>query len=426
MEYFKFENEFENALEMFTVNDTDYDNVIRAIISFYPPVEGSEHIIEKDGIDGKVVTTAGGVLLGKMSFKMLTDQFDISGFELVTNTSSPQTGVKVNLDAKTCFEAPPTFRFADVTASKDADLTNIVLSSGENNEDVPEESTYKEYDLTPTFDKETKNYEVILLEYLDAIDITATQSDTNATMKISIPKHDEDGNLVYEDDGTTIMYEEKELKNGIPLEVILNKLGEPDTKLTINVTAEDGATKNTYEVLIKRPYGIIKGNVYTPHTTATTGTYKSDIRIYKSDDVATVIDWSTIVSGATDDVHDKLLTLKSQDYITEDDGTYEIYVIPGTYDVLLDKGGYLDHIYTSKTVNEGDTIDLGQKELLAGDLNKDGSIEISDLSLLLNLFGIESADSMFDSIYDFNEDSVIDISDLSILLSDYLETRCIE
>ena len=182
MEYFKFENEFESALEMSTMNDTSNDNVIRAVFSFYPPVNETEHIIVKDGVDGKVITTTGGVLLGKMSFKMLTNQFDISGFELVTNTSSPQTGVKVNLDAKTCFEAPPTFRFSDETSSNDADLTNIVLSSGKNNEDEPEESTYKEYDLTPTFDKETKNYEVVLLEYIDAIDITATQSDANAKM----------------------------------------------------------------------------------------------------------------------------------------------------------------------------------------------------------------------------------------------------
>ena len=208
--------------------------------------------------------------------------------------------------------------------------------------------------------------------------------------------------------------------------MILNKLGEPDTKLTIIITAEDGITENTYEVFIKRPYGTIKGTIYTPHTTSTTGIYKSDIRIYKSEDVETVIDWNTIVSGTTDDVHDKLLTLKSQDYVTKDDGTYEIYVIPGTYDVLLDKGGYLDHIYISKVVNEGDIIDLGTKELLAGELNKDGSIEISDLSLLLASFGITSSDATFNPDMDFNEDEVIDISDLSILLNDYLETRHIE
>ena len=52
---------------------------------------------------------------------------------------------------------------------------------------------------------------------------------------------------------------------------------------------------------------------------------------------------------------------------------YEIYVIPGTYDILLDKPGYLDHIYTKQTVNEGETIDLGEKELKAGDINKDRS-----------------------------------------------------
>jgi len=133
------------------------DNIINLNVS------SEIHIIEKDDIGGdttegkKVITTQGGVLLGKMSFKMLTDErLDMTGFELVKGSNTPQTGIKINLDATHSFEAQSVFRFTNEVASKDADLSNLVLSSGKVNEENPDESTYKEYNLTPAFDKETK------------------------------------------------------------------------------------------------------------------------------------------------------------------------------------------------------------------------------------------------------------------------------
>ena len=78
-------------------------------------------------------------------------------------------------------------------------------------------------------------------------------------MKIKVPKKDIDGKLVY-DSGGGIEYEEKELLDGIPLEVVLNKLGEPDTIITIKVTSEAGGSNvSEYNVTIKRQYGVIKG-----------------------------------------------------------------------------------------------------------------------------------------------------------------------
>ena len=100
----------------------------------------------------------------------------------------------------------------------------MVVSSGKVNEENPDESNYKEYNLDPIFDKETNNYTLTLLEYLDTIDITATQNDENASMKIKVPKRDSDGNLVYESDGTTIVYEEKDLNDKVPMEVTLSQM----------------------------------------------------------------------------------------------------------------------------------------------------------------------------------------------------------
>lgn len=67
MMYFQFEEEFQDCLEMFTIPYDGNGDGIRGIISFYPPVTESDHIIDKDGI-GKVVNTDGGVLLRKNEF----------------------------------------------------------------------------------------------------------------------------------------------------------------------------------------------------------------------------------------------------------------------------------------------------------------------------------------------------------------------
>ena len=127
-----------------------------------------------------------------------------------------------------------------------------------------------------------------------------------------------------------------------------------------------------------------------------------------------------------DDVHDKLIALDSGNYKTNDDGTYEIYVVPGKYDVLIDKPGYLDHIYTDTVVEENEKVDLGYKELVAGDLNKDGIVNVVDLSLFMNEYGSQEIDDAYDIKYDFNEDGKVNVVDLSIFMTDYSEIREIE
>lgn len=366
MEYFEFEDEFKTNLDMFTIPDDNGDNVIREIISLNPPVTVGGHIIDKEGI-GKVVNTDGGVLLGKMSFQMTADAYDTSWFNLVEDSEySPNTGIRIMIDGERYYEKQSTFRFTDKTASKDADLTDLVLSSGVKEGENP---TYKEYELTPTFNKDTLNYEVTLLEYLDTMDIKATLSDTKSTMKIKVPKKDEDGNLVYE---------EKDLQSDIPFTFTLNKLGEPDTVVTVIVTAEDGKTTNEYTLVVKRPYGTIKGNI------------KYDtIEENENPDIVKITDLNFYETGKfnwdelTDifgEVYDNPATYDDLDLIDKDlirqskeDGTFEVYVIPRTYDLQIDKRGFLDYIVTNISVSEGDIIDLDDITLIAGDVDRDRS-----------------------------------------------------
>ena len=252
--YLEFEVEFKNCLDFSTFAfDIDGEG-IRSSLFFNPPILESEHIVEKPGV-GKIIDTKGSVLIGKMSFQMTEDIFDASWFSLVeSNNTYPKMGIKINIDGIHNFQKQSTFRFTDKTASKNADLTDLILSKGEND-------TYKEYDLTPEFDKDTLVYETTLLEYCDEINLKAILADEKSTMKVRVPKRDENGELVYEIDGVTVVYEEKDLSSDTQMGVILNKLGESDTIIDVIVTAEDGVTIKDYKVTIKRPYGTIKGSI---------------------------------------------------------------------------------------------------------------------------------------------------------------------
>lgn len=176
---------------------------------------------------------------------------------------------------------------------------------------------------------------------------------------------------------------------------------------------------------------MIKGQIELPPMTAQ-GIHKADLRLYKSSDTADMFvneglgDWDTVqskVDMSGDNVHDLLLALKSQDYKTNEDGTYEIYVIPGTYDLLIDAPSYLDCIYVDKTLAEGDELDLGVHSMFAGDVDKSGLIEIQDISIIGNVYGAIDGDYNYDIGYDFNEDEVIDIIEISCIGNNYLKSR---
>lgn len=347
-EFFKFESEFSDCLELFTVPYTGTSTGgMRAVVSFNPPISESEHIKNKENV-GMIVDSSGSVLLGTLSFRTTLDKFDISSFKLETSdTTSPKTGIKIIIDGSTYYENQSTFRFTDKSASRNADLSNIKLSNGNKDDE-----NYKEYALNPSFDKNTLEYTTELLEYVDKVNLEVTKDDEKSSIVIKQPKHDENGNLVFEDDGSTIVYEEASLDD-LKNEIVLNKLGEPDTVIELKVTAEDEVTTKTYKITIHRPYGTIKGSI---HTVNSNDVHIADVKVYNNSDQ---IDWENISSHDELDNYKTVLNKK-----TNEDGTYEIKVIPGNYDVLIDKVAYLDYIVTTIQVNENDEIDLDNVELI--------------------------------------------------------------
>lgn len=204
-EFFKFESEFENSMDMLTVlnNEVGLDpsNTFRAAFSFLPNVVPGDHIKEKEtDLGGIQVVTGEKVKIGTMSFQMSdAETFNIGWFHLLESPKpgetgpayTPKTGIKINTDYYTHYYEQKCFRFTDMTASKIATLDDIKVSSGKKNEVEPAESTYKEYPLDPAFNKETYKYKIELLEYIDEVDVTPTLTDGKSKLSIRKPERDE-------------------------------------------------------------------------------------------------------------------------------------------------------------------------------------------------------------------------------------------
>lgn len=423
---------------MFTIEDTqggEYtgdDRIINAVVAFNPPTsEETGHIVLKDDEKFSINTEDGitdGLLLGTMSFQMTEEIFDTSWFSLVESSNSPKTGIKISIDSTYHYEAQSTFRFTDAVNSDNANLKDLVVSHGILDTENPDNSTYKEYVLTPEFDGAMqKQYEMELLEYIDDIDITATVADETSTMVMKVPKRDEENNLVYEEDGTTIVYEEKTIINNVPINVILNKLGEPDTIITIAVTTENGKASEEYTLTIKRPFATIKGQAILANfddesivqdvldNYGVQVNNKVDINLYKPD----LAEWESI-TDIYQLIYENPFTYEKLEGIpkettgsSEDDGTFEIYVIPGKYDLQVTRLGYLDYIYSDVEINKGEIIDMEKFNMPAGDANRDGIITLEDLTILTQFQDMDSANPEFLESYNPIQTGVIMLEDLT-------------
>ena len=422
-EFFAFESEFNGKLDIFSAPDSR-GNVLDLTVALNTPISAETTNIKSDGNGGyKVATKGKDILLGKLSLQMASNkEFSIDGFGLVTNSYTPQTGIKIDISLTQNYQKQSTFRFTDETASRNANLSNLIVSSGEVDELEPTNSTYKEYSLTPTFDKDEPDYTMTLEEYIDTLDIKAVLEDETATMKIKVPERDQDDKLVKV--GDTIQYVESTLTNNTKIPVNINKLGEPDTVITIIVTAEDGTTTKEYSVTIHRPSGTIKGRIQLGSTLKDT-MYNSngivmkhiaDITLYNVGE----FNWDGIISGASalDDLSSIEEQFRAQ---TDDDGYYEIHVIPGNYDLLIERLGFLADVTKSILIGEGDVIDLNPDKsdgvviptiLYDGDSDRSGIIGLTDLVAVNNVMGSTDGDGVYEYRCDFGQKGYVALADL--------------
>ncbi len=181
----------------------------------------------------------------------------------------------------------------------------------------------------------------------------------------------------------------------------------PLTGVKIANTAEDYYSNQSvfrFTMILK---GTVTGIIETYNSL---GIHRANIKAYPSG----TIDWENL-NG-----HDTLdLITPSGTIITNDDGSYSLELIEGKYDILIDKHGYLDDIYTNVSITGNTIIDLGLKELIAGDINKDGFIELEDMDKFYQNYGLTSLDNNFEDGLDFTEDTMIELEDMDIFYRNY-------
>lgn len=390
---FQFENNFVQYMDMFAVSTTSGE--LRTIYSLLSDEErtGTDSYLVEDGTATGYVQITEPALIGRCSFQVGEGEITETALSLKTGSTSPTTGIKVNIDGTDNYQEQSLFEFTLELASKNAYLSDLQT-------DLIEITDFK---------KETLEYKIELLEEKDKIVVKPTPEDEKATVTIGEDKVD--------------------IKNGY--EIKLNSLGE-DTEVKILVTAEDSKYTKEYILTIKRPAGTLKGQVNISATSTTTGKHIAQIRIFKSEDVAAILDWEEVKANfakkSSDDLHSQLGTLTEYKILTtkEEDGTYEIKLPPGKYDVLIDKPGYLDHIYTNIEIKDAEEVDKETKNLYAGDINKDGAVQIKDKALVTQSNGKKEEDAQYTEDCDVNNDGKINLYDKAITTQNNGKKREIE
>ena len=107
------------------------------------------------------------------------------------------------------------------------------------------------------------------------------------------------------------------------------------------------------------------------------------------------------------------------------DGTFNIELDPGTYDIVIDKAGYLEVVVNGIIVEAGKTKTIEELALIPGDVNKDGAINMTDLNLIVSNYFATSGGLKYSINMDFNDDGVIDMTDLNALVTNYLRYKMV-
>lgn len=394
---FEFEGDFASYMGYMVLGAENGE--YRCIMSL-DEYDDAGNYIENDETLGYIVNSnvEGGVLLGRMSFRLFSGDIDETTFVLKTGGTSPKTGIEISQTLNSGYSDPSVFRFS--VLSNDASLNKIeydFFNYEEDGDSTLPELTYESLDLTKKDAESTElvsKYTIELLEDVDNVSLKLGKSHEKATVKIN----DEEIDLV----------NSKEL--------VLNELGKGDTIIDIEVTAQDG-TVHTYELVVKRPYGTIKGIIQydvieeneNPDINKTT-----DLNIYKTGR----FNWDEL-KDIFGDVYDNPATYDDLDALekdvykqSEEDGTFEIYVVPGTYDLQIDKRGFLDYIVTNIEVSEGSVIDLGNRILIAGDVNRDGVIGLEDIQEVVERMDVMLGDPEYSESYDLVQYEVIGLESL--------------
>ncbi len=169
-----------------------------------------------------------------------------------------------------------------------------------------------------------------------------------------------------------------------------------DIILDIEVIAESN-NRSKYELIIKKPTQIT-GKIITENADKNYGGVEVKfVNVNDSEEVITTE--------------------------TKEDGTYNVEVPIGTYNMVIEKSGYLTYTMTNIPTSYGVRTYTGNTYLVAGDVyGNDGYIDLRDLTkvnkLARNKTAVKGEDDA-NRIYDLNEDGAINQLDIDIMFKNY-------
>ncbi|MBQ3110059.1 MAG: hypothetical protein IJC69_02840 [Clostridia bacterium] len=99
------------------------------------------------------------------------------------------------------------------------------------------------------------------------------------------------------------------------------------------------------------------------------------------------------------------------------DGTYEIEVGQGTYDVVLGKAGYLYKTYEDVVANQTE-VNLGTIKLIPGDYDGDTYVTVSDIMAAKKYFDSDTT-AIEDYNLDIDDDGTVSVSEIQAALSNF-------
>ena len=110
--------------------------------------------------------------------------------------------------------------------------------------------------------------------------------------------------------------------------------------------------------------------------------------------------------------------------VTDETGLFEFDGLrDGDFTISLASENYVQSCQVAN-VAEGISVDLGLIELLAGDVNADGNIDIADFTFMAARYRSNQGEADYDVKADLNKDGTINIQDLAILGSHFGSTQC--
>ena len=284
--------------------------------------------------------------------------------------------------------------------------------------------------VTATDGVTVATYNVILTRMSNNTNLTKVEingkelvANEEGNYEVTMPADEETCNVL-------VMAEDKRTKLSIGKETYTGTLEEDadidvtakESERTIKITAQDGTTRECK--LAVKWLGRFTGTVKTQ--AAEGQAQKATIVIYNKEDREKELSRENIIKGITPEEDEEGNPLVWREIVekveTKEDGSFEINLFPGEYEMVIIKKSYLEYRKTGLSVDGGEIINLGEHKIYAGDINADEQIEISDLAALTAKIGKTLSETEIKA-YDLNEDGEVNKADRDILRSNYNKRR---